>query len=40
VIDRAYVIHSGRILMEGKPQEIVESSAVREVFLGESFQMR
>jgi lipopolysaccharide export system ATP-binding protein len=40
VIDRAYVIHGGRILMEGAPQEIVESSAVREVFLGESFQMR
>jgi lipopolysaccharide export system ATP-binding protein len=40
VIDRAYVIHGGHILMEGAPQEIVESSAVREVFLGESFQMR
>ncbi|HKD68538.1 MAG TPA: LPS export ABC transporter ATP-binding protein [Candidatus Binataceae bacterium] len=40
VIDRAYIIHGGRILMEGTPQEIVESSAVREVFLGESFQLR
>ena len=40
VIDRAYVIHSGRILMEGKPEEIVESSAVREVFLGETFHLR
>jgi len=40
VIDRAYIIHSGRILMQGAPQEIVESAAVREVFLGESFQLR
>jgi len=40
VIDRAYVIHGGHILMEGAPQEIVESSAVREVFLGETFQLR
>ena len=39
VIDRAYVIHGGKILMEGTPQEIVESAAVREVFLGESFQL-
>jgi lipopolysaccharide export system ATP-binding protein len=40
VIDRAYIIHGGRILMEGAPQEIVESPAVREVFLGETFQLR
>jgi lipopolysaccharide export system ATP-binding protein len=40
VIDRAYIIHGGKILMEGTPQEIVESPAVREVFLGESFQLR
>jgi len=32
VIDRAYIIHGGKILMEGTPQEIVESPAVREVF--------
>ena len=39
VIDRAYVIHGGKILIEGTPQEIVESAAVREVFLGENFQL-
>jgi lipopolysaccharide export system ATP-binding protein len=40
VIDRAYIIHGGKILMEGTPQEIVDSAAVREVFLGETFQLR
>jgi lipopolysaccharide export system ATP-binding protein len=40
IIDRAYVIHGGQILMEGGPREIVESASVRQVFLGESFQLR
>jgi lipopolysaccharide export system ATP-binding protein len=38
--DRAYVIHAGKILLEGKPQQIVASHAVREVFLGERFRLR
>jgi lipopolysaccharide export system ATP-binding protein len=37
IIDRAYVIHSGQILFEGTPHEIVNSEQVREVFLGERF---
>src|SRR5271155_5763013 len=37
IIDRAYVIHSGKILFEGTPREIVENDKVREVFLGERF---
>jgi len=40
VIDRAYVIHEGRILIEGTPDEIVDSAQVREVFLGERFRLR
>jgi lipopolysaccharide export system ATP-binding protein len=39
IIDRAYVIHSGRILFEGNPREIVNSDAVRQVFLGERFKI-
>lgn len=39
IIDRAYVIHDGRILLEGTPQQIVESPQVREVFLGERFRL-
>src|SRR5271168_1417064 len=40
IIDRAYVIHSGKILFEGTPREIVENDKVREVFLGERFRLR
>jgi lipopolysaccharide export system ATP-binding protein len=39
IIDRAYVIHDGKILVEGTPNEIVDSAVVREVFLGEKFQL-
>jgi lipopolysaccharide export system ATP-binding protein len=40
IIDRAYVIHAGKILFEGTPREIVENERVREVFLGERFRLR
>jgi lipopolysaccharide export system ATP-binding protein len=40
IIDRAYVIHAGKILFEGTPREIVENDQVREVFLGERFRLR
>src|ERR1700736_2048314 len=32
IIDRAYVIHAGKILFEGTPREIVDNDQVREVF--------
>jgi lipopolysaccharide export system ATP-binding protein len=40
VIDRAYVIHQGKILIEGTPEEVVDSREVRQVFLGEEFRLR
>jgi lipopolysaccharide export system ATP-binding protein len=39
IIDRAYIIHSGKILFEGKPRDIVASEEVRQVFLGERFKL-
>lgn len=39
IIDRAYIIHAGKILFEGKPREIVANEAVRQVFLGERFRL-
>src|SRR6266852_2092045 len=39
IIDRAYVIHAGKILFEGTPEEIVDNDQVREVFLGERFRL-
>jgi lipopolysaccharide export system ATP-binding protein len=39
IVDRAYIIHDGSVLMEGKPQEIVGSEDVRKVYLGERFTL-
>lgn len=37
IIDRTYIIHDGSVLMEGEPNEIVNNTDVRRVYLGESF---
>ena len=37
IVDRAYVIYDGRVLIEGTPNEIINSIKVREVYLGKSF---
>ncbi|MCI5050495.1 MAG: LPS export ABC transporter ATP-binding protein [Rickettsiales bacterium] len=39
IIDRAYIIHDGMVLMEGKPDEIVANKEVRRVYLGEGFSV-
>jgi lipopolysaccharide export system ATP-binding protein len=39
VTDRAYIMHAGRILQSGIPQELVESREVKEIYLGESFSL-
>jgi len=39
LIDRAYIIHSGRVLTEGRPHEIVADADVRRVYLGEQFRL-
>jgi lipopolysaccharide export system ATP-binding protein len=39
LIDRAYILQTGQILMEGTPQEIVDSPAVRSAYLGEQFRL-
>lgn len=40
LIDRALIIHEGRVLMEGTPEEIVDNPEVRRFYLGESFTLR
>lgn len=37
MIDRAYIIHDGKVLTEGTPQEIVANDDVRRVYLGDMF---
>jgi len=39
VVDRAYILHEGRVLMEGKPSEIVADVDVRRVYLAERFSL-
>jgi lipopolysaccharide export system ATP-binding protein len=39
IIDRAYILHDGMLLMEGRPSEIVAHEGVRRVYLGERFSL-
>jgi lipopolysaccharide export system ATP-binding protein len=39
IVDRAYVIESGRVLAEGDVAEIVADQDVRRVYLGEEFRL-
>jgi lipopolysaccharide export system ATP-binding protein len=39
LIDRAYIIHSGEVLYEGRPDDIVSSPEVRRLYLGEEFRL-
>jgi len=39
VIDRAYIIHDGMMLMEGAPTDIVGNEDVRRVYLGDRFSL-
>ena len=39
IVDRAYILHDGRVLMSGTTKEIVEDENVKRVYLGESFHL-
>ena len=39
IIDRAYILNDGRVLMEGTPGEIVDDTDVRRVYLGNRFSL-
>ncbi len=39
LIDRAYIVHAGRVLVEGTPAKIVEDPNVRRFYLGEEFRL-
>jgi lipopolysaccharide export system ATP-binding protein len=39
LIDRAYIIHSGHVLTEGPPDDIITHPDVRRFYLGEDFRM-
>jgi lipopolysaccharide export system ATP-binding protein len=39
IVDRAYILHNGEVLMDGLPSEIVNHKDVRRVYLGERFSL-
>jgi lipopolysaccharide export system ATP-binding protein len=39
LIDRAYIMHSGELLMEGTASDIVANAEVRRTYLGEDFKL-
>lgn len=39
IVDRAYILHDGKVLMEGSPEDIVNHKDVRRVYLGEGFSL-
>lgn len=39
IVDRAYILHDGRVLMDGSPDDIVGNEDVRRVYLGEGFSL-
>ncbi len=40
ICDRAYIIKDGEIIRKGTPEEIAADSRVREIYLGENFELR
>jgi lipopolysaccharide export system ATP-binding protein len=39
LVERAYIIHAGKVLTHGTPDEIVGNPDVRRLYLGESFSL-
>ncbi|MEI6984810.1 MAG: LPS export ABC transporter ATP-binding protein [Rhodospirillaceae bacterium] len=39
IVDRAYIMHEGVVLMEGSPTDIVAHEDVRRVYLGDRFSL-
>ena len=39
LIDKAYILHEGKVLMKGSPNEIIEDENVRRVYLGNKFNL-
>jgi len=39
IVDRAYILHDGKVLMSGTPNDVVENENVRRVYLGDNFRI-
>ncbi|NBC95231.1 MAG: LPS export ABC transporter ATP-binding protein [Deinococcus-Thermus bacterium] len=39
IVDRAYILHDGAVMMSGTPDDVVRDENVRRVYLGQSFRI-
>ncbi|MGB1209525.1 MAG: LPS export ABC transporter ATP-binding protein [Paracoccaceae bacterium] len=39
IVDRAYILHDGGVLMSGTPDDVVRNENVRRVYLGDDFRI-
>ncbi|MEM6322248.1 MAG: LPS export ABC transporter ATP-binding protein [Pseudomonadota bacterium] len=39
IVDRAYILHDGKVLMSGTTEEVVRDERVRSVYLGQTFRI-
>ena len=39
IVDRAYILHDGKVLMSGSPDDVVQNENVRRVYLGDNFRI-
>ena len=39
IVDRAYILHDGQVLMSGTPEDVVSNENVRRVYLGDNFRI-
>jgi len=39
LVDRAYIIHAGRVLTHGRPDDIVNNEDARRLYLGDAFSL-
>ncbi len=39
IVDRAYILHDGKVLMSGTTQDVVQDENVRRVYLGNNFRV-
>ncbi|MCA8882514.1 MAG: LPS export ABC transporter ATP-binding protein [Rhodobacteraceae bacterium] len=39
IVDRAYILHDGKVLMSGSTNDVIQNENVRRVYLGEGFRI-
>jgi len=39
IVDRAYILHGGKVLMSGTPKQVIADPNVRNVYLGSTFKI-